>query len=255
MTQTGARSTGSPAPVTATSSGAPRTAISQAARTMLAAAGLASWIGGGAASFLGKGGAAAAALIVAGAVCLVISLVGRWPSRISVSGNELSWDAVKETVQSQIESTEPTDNSEAELKILLDRLTTLQQTGVVPDPPAEIFDKGSKPRSGGYSPAPTSCARGRGARTPPTTWCVTTVPSFSWKRSGAPIRTPPSGDGRSQVCSTRCAERGNCSSWQRQRGPRHAGTGPSQPGTGRRRQGSRLAGRAGRPRAREVTPR
>lgn len=145
MTRTDAGSTGSPAPVTVTASGASRMAISQTARTMLAAAGLASWIGGGTASFLGKGGAAAAALIVAGAVCLVMSLVGRWPSRISVSGNELSWDAVKETVQSQIEaaeSTESADNSEAELKILLDRLTTLQQTGVVPDPPAEIFDKG-----------------------------------------------------------------------------------------------------------------
>jgi hypothetical protein len=155
MTQTGAGATGSPAPVTATSSGAPRTAIGQAARTMLASAGLASWIGGGTASFLGKGGAAAAALIVAGAVCLVMSLVGRWPSRISVSGNELSWDAVKETVQSQIESaesTEPTDNSEAELKILLARLTTLQQTGVVPDPPAEVFDKGVKAAIGRLLP-------------------------------------------------------------------------------------------------------
>jgi hypothetical protein len=68
-----------------------------------------------------------------------MSLVGRWPSRISVSGNELSWDAVKETVQSQIESAESvdsTDSSEAELKILLDRLIMLQQTGVVPDPQA-----------------------------------------------------------------------------------------------------------------------
>ena len=145
MIQTSADSTGTPAPVAAPYNVALRTTIGQTARIMLAAAGLASWIGGGTASFLSKGGAGDAALIVAGAVCLVMSLVGRWPSRISVSGNELSWDAVMETVESQIESaesSESTDSSKVELKILLDRLTTLQQTGMAPDPPAEIFDQG-----------------------------------------------------------------------------------------------------------------
>jgi hypothetical protein len=145
MTQSAVVPAGPTAPVDAPASGALRTTIGQTARITLAAAGLASWVAGGTASFLGKGGAGAAALIVAGAVCLVMSMVGRWPTRISVSGNELSWDAVKETVQSQIESTESTestDGSTADLKILLDRLTALQQTGVAPDPPAEIFDRG-----------------------------------------------------------------------------------------------------------------
>jgi hypothetical protein len=143
--QNAAASTRTAAAAVASDNGALRMTIGRTARIMLAAAGLASWIGGGTASFLGQGGAGGAALIVAGAVCLVMSLVGRWPSRISVSGNELSWDAVKETVESQIESAESSesaDSSKVELKILLDRLTALQQTGMAPDPPAEVFDQG-----------------------------------------------------------------------------------------------------------------
>lgn len=113
-------------------------------RAALAAVGLMSWLAGGAAAFLSKNGAGAAALVAAGTVCGVLALMDRWPSRISMSGNELSWDDVKETVDSQIEVAEKSgDASDAlrELKELRERLDVLQRTGSVPDHPAETYDK------------------------------------------------------------------------------------------------------------------
>jgi hypothetical protein len=114
--------------------------ISKRSRRTLVAVGLMSWLAGGAASFLGKNGAGAAALVAVGAVCGVLALMGRWPSRISMSGNELSWPEVKETVDSQIEVAEKSgEASEAlrELKELRERLDVLQRTGSVPEHPAE----------------------------------------------------------------------------------------------------------------------
>jgi len=105
---------------------------------------LLSWLAGGAASFLSKNGAGAAALVAVGAVCGVLALMGRWPSRISMSGNEFSWDDIKETVNSQIEVAEKsgeTSETLRELKELRGRLDILQRTGSVPEHPAEIYDK------------------------------------------------------------------------------------------------------------------
>jgi len=113
-------------------------------RAALAAVGLLSLLAGGAASFLSKNGAGAAALVAAGTVCGVLALMDRWPSRISMSGNEFSWDDIKETVDSQIEVAEKSgDANDAlrELKELRERLDVLQRTGSVPEHPAETYDK------------------------------------------------------------------------------------------------------------------
>src|ERR1700685_436676 len=61
-------------------------------RTALAAVGLMSWLAGGAASFLSKNGAGAAALVAAETVCGVLALMDRWPSRVLMSGKEVSWE-------------------------------------------------------------------------------------------------------------------------------------------------------------------
>jgi hypothetical protein len=118
--------------------------ISDWYRRILAIIGLMSWVAGGVVAFRNTNGAGAAAFIVAGVVCVVLALVGRWPSQISLSGSALSWDDVKETVNSQIEvaekSGEPNDVLK-ELKVLRDRLDVLQRTGSVPEHPAEAYDK------------------------------------------------------------------------------------------------------------------
>jgi hypothetical protein len=81
----------------------PSHGISMSYRVTLLAAGLASWGAGGVASFVSGNGAGAAALVAVGALCGGVALIGRWPSRISMSGNELTWEDVRETVDSQIE--------------------------------------------------------------------------------------------------------------------------------------------------------
>jgi hypothetical protein len=113
-------------------------------RRILAVIGLMSWAAGGVASFRTTNGAGAAALVAAGVVCEVLALVGRWPSQISLSGSGLSWDEIKETVNSQIEVAEKsgeTGDVLRELKVLRDRLDVLQRTGSVPEHPAEIYDE------------------------------------------------------------------------------------------------------------------
>jgi hypothetical protein len=110
----------------------------------LAVVGLMSWVAGGAASFLNKNGVGAAALVAVGAVCAVLALMGRWPSRISMSGNEFIWDEIHQTVNSQIQVAEKSgepDNALAELKDLRARLSVLQRTGSVPEHPAEAYDR------------------------------------------------------------------------------------------------------------------
>lgn len=113
-------------------------------RAVLAAVGLTALLAGGAASFLSKNGAGAAALVAAGTVCAVLALMGRWPSRISMSGNEFSWDDIKETVDSQIEVAENSGEANdalSELRELRERLDVLQRTGSIPEHPAETYDK------------------------------------------------------------------------------------------------------------------
>lgn len=118
--------------------------ISRVGRLLLAALGLASWAAGGTATFLGTNGAGAAALIAAGGVIGLLGLIGRWPSRLSMSGNEVSWENVDETVRSQILVAQQGDEGEsvlAELTSLRSRLAALQQTGSVPEHPAETYDR------------------------------------------------------------------------------------------------------------------
>lgn len=118
--------------------------ISGGSRAALAIVGLISWLAGGAATFLNKNGVGAAALVAVGVACGVLALMGRWPSRISMSGNELSWDEVHETVDSQILMAEKSDDPDSvlvELKDLRARLNTLQRTGTVPEHPAESYDR------------------------------------------------------------------------------------------------------------------
>jgi hypothetical protein len=118
--------------------------ISGRYRAALAATGLASWFAGGAASFLSNNGAGAAALVAVGGACGVLGLMGRWPSRISMSGNEFSWEDVDQTVDSQIQVAEQSGEADtvlAELKNLRERLNVLQRTGSVPEHPAQTYDR------------------------------------------------------------------------------------------------------------------
>jgi hypothetical protein len=118
--------------------------IARQHRVALVAAGLVSWLAGGIASFRSLNGAGAAALIAAGVVCLLLSFIGRWPTRISVSGNEVSWSEVDETVASQIRAALASGEEKsviAELQNLQSRLRGLQQTGEIPPHPAETYDQ------------------------------------------------------------------------------------------------------------------
>jgi hypothetical protein len=118
--------------------------ISTINRVVLLAVGLASWGAGGAASFLGGNGVGAAALVTVGAACGGLALIGRWPSRISMSGSELAWEDVKETVDSQIEVAEIAGEDVSvlnELRYLRERLDFLQRTGSVSKHPAEVYDE------------------------------------------------------------------------------------------------------------------
>jgi hypothetical protein len=117
--------------------------ISTGRRVALLIVGLASWAAGGVAAFLGDNGAGAAALIITGALTSALSLVGRWPSRVTVSGNEISWESIDQTMESQIRVAQRSDDGEDALRELLslrDRLALLQQTGSVPVHPAEAYD-------------------------------------------------------------------------------------------------------------------
>ena len=112
-------------------------------RVALTIAGLTSWLAGGAASFLGSNGLGAAALIAVGGLCGMLGLMGRWPSRISMSGNEVIWETIEQTVSSQIQVAVDNDESEtvlAELTTLRSRLAELQRSGIVPSHPAQIYD-------------------------------------------------------------------------------------------------------------------
>jgi hypothetical protein len=118
--------------------------ISDKHRVALVAAGAGSWAAGGAASFMSGNGAGAAALVAVGGICGVLGLMGRWPSRISMGGSDLFWEDVQKTVNSQIQVAEQSGEDEtvlAELNELRDRLNVLQQTGTVPEHPAQAYDR------------------------------------------------------------------------------------------------------------------
>jgi hypothetical protein len=119
--------------------------ISKTNRAALLLVGLASWSAGGVASFLTPNGAGATSLVAVGAACSVLALIGRWPSRISMSGNEVSWEEVRETVDAQIDvvkaSGETDDSVVVELTSLRERLDVLQRTGAVPEHPAALYDR------------------------------------------------------------------------------------------------------------------
>src|SRR5205085_7906666 len=93
-----------PVPHPNSASDAKRGDMGTGARRGLVCAGLASWAAGAVATFTNGEGSGAVALIGAGLLAGVLGLVGRWPSKISVSGSEISWPEVKETVDEQIEA-------------------------------------------------------------------------------------------------------------------------------------------------------
>lgn len=108
-------------------------------RVCLAAAGLTSWVAGGTATFYDGSGPGAVSLVIAGAGGVLLALIGRWPSRITVSGNEVAW---LETIDESIEVAQSNGEVEliAELRSLRDRLLEHQLTGATPPHPAETYD-------------------------------------------------------------------------------------------------------------------
>jgi hypothetical protein len=113
-------------------------------RLTLIGIGLASWAAGGAATFISQNGAGAASLVAVGAVCGMFSFVGRWPSQISMSGNEISWLGVKDVIDSQIVAARASGEADSvltELTSLRQRLDLLQRTGSAPAHPAQIYDE------------------------------------------------------------------------------------------------------------------
>jgi hypothetical protein len=118
--------------------------ISRGSRLALVIAGLASWAAGAVAAFLSSNGAGAAALIITGCLSGGLGLVGRWPSRLALSGTEISWESIDQTMESQIRVAQQDEDDGAALRELLtlrDRLAVLQETGSVPLHPAEAYDQ------------------------------------------------------------------------------------------------------------------
>lgn len=111
-------------------------------RRGLVGGGSLSWAAGAVATFTNGEGLGAVALIGAGALASLLGLVGRWPSKISVSGNEISWPEVKETVDEQIEEAQDAGDQGAvrELEQLRRRLEEMQRTGAAPRHPAATYD-------------------------------------------------------------------------------------------------------------------
>jgi hypothetical protein len=117
--------------------------ISGRQRATLVGFGITSWAAGGVATFISHNGAGAASLVAVGALCGMFAFVGRWPSRISMSGNEISWIDVTDVVDSQILAARASGEGGtvlAELAHLRRRLDTLQRTGSAPEHPAQVYD-------------------------------------------------------------------------------------------------------------------
>jgi hypothetical protein len=110
-------------------------------RLLLGAIGLLSWLAGGVAAFVSDNGGGAAALVAGGAVAGAFAAIGRWPTRVVVSGHELSWEQIRQTVDSQMQiAREDRPDALTELTVLRQRLDELQRTGQLQTHPAEDFD-------------------------------------------------------------------------------------------------------------------
>lgn len=116
--------------------------MSTRARRGLVGGGLLSWAAGAVATFTNGEGSGAVALIGAGAFAGLLGLVGRWPSKISLSGSEISWLEVKETVEEQIDAAQDAGDEGAvrELEELRRRLEVMERTGNAPKHPAAQYD-------------------------------------------------------------------------------------------------------------------
>jgi hypothetical protein len=90
----------------------PTAPIGQITRAALIVSGLAAWGGGGAATFIFDNGAGAAALITSGILVIALGAIGRWPSKLVISGNEVHWSGVRRVVTSQLESARSEDADE-----------------------------------------------------------------------------------------------------------------------------------------------
>lgn len=113
-------------------------------RWVLGVAGVSSWFGGSIATFTTGNGAGAVALIAAGAGAAGLALLGRWPSKVAVSGNEFTWQEIEETLESHIETAREDEANPAvlrELEALKRRLDELQRTGTVAEHPAARYDR------------------------------------------------------------------------------------------------------------------
>lgn len=80
--------------------------ISGWTRALLTGCGGVAWAAGGVATFVSGNGSGTVALTTTGLVAVVLGLIGRWPQRISISGNEVGWDEVRRAVESSIEEAE-----------------------------------------------------------------------------------------------------------------------------------------------------
>lgn len=116
--------------------------MSRRARLGLISSGFLSWAAGATATFTSGEGSGAVALIGAGAGAGLLGLLGRWPSRISMSGTELAWLEVKETVDEQIDAAQDAGEEGAvrELEDLRRRLERMERTGDAPRHPAAQYD-------------------------------------------------------------------------------------------------------------------
>lgn len=118
--------------------------VPKAVRAMLVCVGVASWLAGGVALFLDENGTGVASLVVVGALCALLGFMGRWPSRVSVSGNEVGWEQVRETIDSSYQAAADTAAPHAVVGMLEDleeRLDILQRTGRVTEHPAVAYDR------------------------------------------------------------------------------------------------------------------
>lgn len=116
--------------------------LGRGARWVLTSTGAALVLAATVATFVNDNGLGTAALVGAGALAGGTGLVGRWPSRLALSGSEISWEDIRQTVDSQIEVARGTDEPGAveELRLLRQRLDDLERGRPPTLHPAEVYD-------------------------------------------------------------------------------------------------------------------
>lgn len=117
--------------------------IGRGPRAALLTVGVASWVSGAVATFIASNAVSSAVLIAAGAAAGGIGLMGRWPEKISISGNEVAWSKYREVVDDQIEVAESTSSDPRVVQELLSLRTRLEQlhaTGRASEHPANVYD-------------------------------------------------------------------------------------------------------------------